>query len=73
MFIVVTYLDFVKSLYFRDSKYICEIVFDYQSAKDIESKNSLSRAYRLYNDNIQDILKQYNKDMQEVLKDHVTL
>ena len=73
MFIVVTYLDYVRSSYFRDSKYICEIVFDHQSAKDIAEKNTLSRAYRLYDDNIQDILKQYNTEMQKVLINHVNV
>ena len=73
MFIVVTYRNFTKSMYYRDCEYACEIVFSIESAREIKSQNSLSRAYRLYDDNIQDILKQYNKDMQEVLKDHVTI
>jgi len=70
MFIVVTYRKFVKSTYFRDCEYVCEIVFSLESAREIKSENSLSKAYRLYNDNIEEILRQYNNEMQKELANH---
>lgn len=73
MFIVVTYLNFVKSSFYRDSQYICEIVFSEEEAREIKAKNSLSRAYRLYENNLQEILREYNTEMQKVLINHVNL
>ena len=71
MFIVVTYLNFVKSKHYCDSQYICEIVFSEEEAREIKAKNSLSRAYRLYEDNLQEILREYNAEMQKELANHL--